>query len=71
MRRWLRLGGALENRQEKRKSMKLSSITRFLEQRRLYWNVINELSGHSDRDLQDLGISRADIAQIAQQASRG
>ena len=49
--------------------MKLAFISRFLEQRRLYWNVINELSSYTDRDLQDIGIARADIAAIARQAS--
>jgi uncharacterized protein YjiS (DUF1127 family) len=51
--------------------MTFSFITRFLEQRRLYWNVVNELSHYSDRDLHDLGISRGDISHIARQASRG
>jgi uncharacterized protein YjiS (DUF1127 family) len=51
--------------------MTFSSVTRFLEQRRLYWNVINELSHYSDRDLQDLGISRSDISSIAREAARG
>ena len=50
--------------------MKLSFIARFLEQRRLYWNVINELSSYSDRDLLDIGIARADIAAIAREASQ-
>ncbi len=50
--------------------MKISFITRFLEKRRLYWNVINELSTYSDRELHDIGIDRADIAAIARQASR-
>jgi len=51
--------------------MKLSFITRLLTQRRLYWNVINELSAYSDRELRDIGIDRADIAAIAEQAARG
>ena len=51
--------------------MKISFVTRFLEKRRLYWNVINELSSYTDRELQDLGISRGDIAAIAEQAARG
>jgi len=50
--------------------MKLAFISRFLEQRRLYWNVINELSSYSDRDLLDIGIARADIAAIAREASQ-
>ena len=51
--------------------MKLAFISRFLEQRRLYWNVINELSSYTDRDLQDIGIARGEIAEIARKASRG
>jgi uncharacterized protein YjiS (DUF1127 family) len=51
--------------------MKLSFIKRFLEQRRVYWNVINELSSYSDRELQDIGIDRADVVAIAEQAARG
>ena len=49
--------------------MKLAFISRFLEQRRLYWNVINELSSYSDRDLLDIANARADIGAIARQAS--
>ncbi len=51
--------------------MKLSSITRFLEERRRYWNVLHELSTYTDRELQDIGIDRADIPHIARQAARG
>jgi uncharacterized protein YjiS (DUF1127 family) len=51
--------------------MKLSFIKRFLEQRRVYWNVINELSTYSYRELQDIGIDRADVVAIAEQAARG
>jgi uncharacterized protein YjiS (DUF1127 family) len=51
--------------------MTFSFIARLLEQRRLYWNVINELSHYSDRDLKDLGISRSDIPHIARDAARG
>ena len=50
--------------------MKLSFIKRFLEQRRVYWNVINELSTYSDSELQDIGIDRADVVAIAEQAAR-
>ena len=51
--------------------MKLSFITRFLEERRRYWNVLHELSTYTDRELQDIGIDRADIGHIARQAARG
>jgi uncharacterized protein YjiS (DUF1127 family) len=51
--------------------MKLSFITRFLEERRRYWNVLHELSTYTDRELHDIGIDRADIHHIARQAARG
>ena len=51
-------------------NMKLSFITRFLEERRRYWNVLHELSTYTDRELQDIGIDRADIHHIARQAAR-
>ena len=51
--------------------MKLSFITRFLEERRRYWSVLHELSNYTDRELQDIGIDRADIHHIARQAARG
>jgi uncharacterized protein YjiS (DUF1127 family) len=56
---------------EKGLDMKLSFITRFLEERRRYWNVLHELSTYTDRELQDIGIDRADIHHIARQAARG
>jgi uncharacterized protein YjiS (DUF1127 family) len=52
-------------------NMKLAFITRFLEERRRYWNVLHELSTYTDRELQDIGIDRADIHNIARQAARG
>ena len=45
--------------------MKKFSITRFLRTRRVYWNVLQELSAYTDRELHDIGIDRADIYQIA------
>jgi uncharacterized protein YjiS (DUF1127 family) len=50
--------------------MKLSSVMRFLRTRRKYWNVVQELSNCSDRDLRDIGIDRADIHEIARLAAR-
>ena len=51
--------------------MKLSFISRFFRARQVYWNTLRELSAYTDRELHDLGIDRADIEQIAYQASRG
>ena len=48
----------------------LNSLMRILRARRAYWNVVNELSSYSDRELHDIGIDRADIHEIAQLASR-
>jgi uncharacterized protein YjiS (DUF1127 family) len=52
-------------------TMKLTFITRFLQERRRYWHVLHELSTYTDRELQDIGIDRADIPHIARQAARG
>ncbi len=50
--------------------MKTFSFTRFLRARRVYWSVVQELSGYTDRELHDIGIDRADIYEIARLASR-
>jgi uncharacterized protein YjiS (DUF1127 family) len=50
--------------------MKKFSLRRFLRVRRVYWNVLHELSAYTDRELQDIGIDRADIYEIARLASR-
>jgi uncharacterized protein YjiS (DUF1127 family) len=50
--------------------MKLFSLMRLLRARRTYWNVVQELSTYSDRELNDIGIARADIHEIARLASR-
>jgi uncharacterized protein YjiS (DUF1127 family) len=50
--------------------MKMFSLTRLLRARRVYWSVLQELSGYSDRELHDIGIVRADIREIARLASR-
>jgi uncharacterized protein YjiS (DUF1127 family) len=47
----------------------MSVIARFLRQRRVYWNVVHELSEYTDRELHDIGIDRADIHAIARLAS--
>lgn len=39
--------------------------------RRTYLRIHRELSGSSDRDLADIGISRHDIPEIADRAARG
>ncbi len=41
------------------------NIFRFIRERRTYWNVIQELSTYTDRELHDIGIDRADIHEIA------
>jgi uncharacterized protein YjiS (DUF1127 family) len=40
------------------------------QEHRAYNQTINELSALSDRDLSDIGISRADIPSIARQTSK-
>ena len=54
----------------KETAMKLFSIARYLRARRAYWNVVQELSQYSDRELHDIGIDRADIHEIATLASK-
>lgn len=51
--------------------MNLSFITKYFRTRSVYWNVVRELSGYSDRELHDIGIDRAEISRIALEASRG
>ena len=51
--------------------MKLNFIARYLEKRRRYWQVVQELSSYTDRELHEIGIDRADIAYIAREAARG
>ena len=48
----------------------LSSLTRLFRARRTYWNIVRELSNYTDRELQDIGIDRADIHSIARLASQ-
>ena len=49
--------------------MRILSLVRFLRRRRIYMNVMQELSGYSDHELHDIGIHRADIREIARQTS--
>jgi uncharacterized protein YjiS (DUF1127 family) len=51
--------------------MKLIFIARYLEKRRRYWQVVQELSSYTDQELHDIGIDRADIPYIAREAARG
>ena len=50
--------------------MSVFNLVRFFRERRTYWNVVHELSGYSDRELNDLGIARAEIRDIARLAAR-
>jgi uncharacterized protein YjiS (DUF1127 family) len=52
-------------------AMNFSFIRQFFRDRRVYLSVIRELSTYTDRELQDLGIDRADIPHIARSAVRG
>lgn len=47
-----------------------ASLAQRLAQIRAYRTTVNELAGLSDRELSDLGIARADIRAIAQEAAR-
>jgi uncharacterized protein YjiS (DUF1127 family) len=48
----------------------MKMFAKFLRTRRVYWNVLQELSRYTDRELHDIGIDRADIHEIARLASR-
>ena len=47
----------------------LKSVRAAVERRRVYQQTLFELNGLSDRDLADLGIARASIADIAREAA--
>jgi uncharacterized protein YjiS (DUF1127 family) len=51
------------------KSM-LSPILRFIQHRKRYGRVVQELSRLSDRELADIGITRGDIDRIARGRAR-
>jgi uncharacterized protein YjiS (DUF1127 family) len=65
-----RSGLRTEGGQHKETAMKKFSLARFLRARRVYWNVLQELTNYSDRELHDIGIDRADIHEIARLASQ-
>jgi uncharacterized protein YjiS (DUF1127 family) len=46
----------------------LHSVIRFIQAVREYYRSLNELSALSDRELSDIGITRADIPHIAASA---
>jgi uncharacterized protein YjiS (DUF1127 family) len=50
--------------------MMITSLKRLLRARRTYWNVLQELSNYTDRELHDIGIDRADVHSIARLAAR-
>jgi uncharacterized protein YjiS (DUF1127 family) len=43
----------------------IKNLSRFLRKRARYKNTFNQLNSLSDRDLNDIGISRCDIHRIA------
>jgi uncharacterized protein YjiS (DUF1127 family) len=51
-------------------NMKMFSFVRFLRRRRTYRSVVQELSSYSDHELQDIGIYRANIYEIARRMSQ-
>ena len=50
--------------------MKMFSLTRFLRRRRTFKNLLEELSRYSDYELQDIGLVRVDVREIARRTSR-
>ena len=67
-----RMAGAVTRRAANgTETVTMFTLLRFFRERRTYWNVIQELSTYSDRELHDIGIDRADIHEIARQAARG
>jgi uncharacterized protein YjiS (DUF1127 family) len=51
--------------------MAFEFVRRYLEQRRVYLRTLRELSSCTDRELNDLGIGRGDIEEIARQTAQG
>ena len=47
----------------------LNKLTEAMQRRRVYRTTVNELSALSDRDLSDLGVSRASIRRLAMDAA--
>lgn len=48
----------------------LGGFTSYLSQKSRKRQIFNELNSYSDRELDDMGVVRADIARIAEQATR-
>ena len=48
-----------------------ASVATWVRQRRVYAQTLTELSALSDRELNDLGISRLAISEIAHEAAYG
>jgi len=51
--------------------MAFEFVRRYFEHRRVYLRTLRELSTCTDRELQELGIERADIHRIARQTAQG
>jgi uncharacterized protein YjiS (DUF1127 family) len=47
----------------------LTSVKEAIARRRLYLRTLSELNALSDRDLTDLGLSRASVADVAREAA--
>ena len=47
----------------------LNKLTETMQRRRVYRTTVNELSALSDRDLSDLGVTRASIRRLAMDAA--
>ncbi len=47
----------------------LTYVKEVIERRRLYVRTLNELNALTDRELSDLGISRASVSEVAREAA--
>ena len=47
----------------------LTSVKEAIERRRLYTRTLDELNALTDRELADLGLSRAAVAEVAREAA--
>jgi hypothetical protein len=59
----------LGSAQQMERNMSFSFFERYLRSRRVYRQIVRELSQSSDRDLLELRIDRADILAIARAAA--
>ena len=50
-------------------TMNITFFRRYFRARNVYWSVMKELGCYTDRELHDLGIDRADVPRIAQEAA--